>query len=217
MSSTIGAAGCWRAGASAIAVAGLLALAGCEVQRDPIPQPDPPSPATDPVTPDAPVQAPPDEVAGATAADRDWTAGDTHVERNVPGVATLVGVRTGRQDGFDRMVFDFGADPVPSYRVEYVDRPVHECGSGNVVELPGDGWLAIRFEPARAHDDEGRATIPERDLRPDLENVLRLRSICDFEAHLDWVAAVGAPNPYAVLLLTQPNRLVVDISHRRSP
>jgi hypothetical protein len=193
-----------------------LSLAACQVREDPTPTPGTPSPATEPATPGTtppgqPAAAPPDEAAGPSPADRDWTAGVTHVERQATGVATLRGVRTGRHDGFDRIVFDFGPDPVPSYHIEYVDRPVHECGSGHVVELPGDGWLAVRFEPARAHDDDGRATIPERDLRPDLANVLRLRSICDFEAHLDWIAAVGSPNPYSVLLLRQPERLVVDI------
>jgi hypothetical protein len=200
-------------GCAALLVA--AAVAACEVRKDPVPGPATPSPATEPATPETPPPgqpgAPPDEAVGPPPAEREWTAGDTRVERQVTGVATLRGVRTGRHDGFDRLVFDFGGDAVPSYRIAYVDRPVHECGSGHTVELPGDGWLAIRFEPARAHDDEGRATIPDRDLRPDLGNVLRLRTICDFEAHLDWVAAVGSPNPYAVLHLRGPERLVVDI------
>jgi hypothetical protein len=153
-----------------------------------------------------------DEVAPAT---RNWTAGTTRVQRSFSGVSTLRGVRTARHEGFDRIVFEFGAGGVPPYTIQYVDRPVVQCGSGETVPLPGDGYLAIGFEPARAHDDAGRATVQARDVTPDLPLLVRLTVTCDFEAHLDWVAAVRSPEPYAVLELREPPRLVIDVRHRR--
>jgi hypothetical protein len=83
------------------------------------------------------------------------------------------------------------------------------------VRLAGDAWLSIRLEPARAHDDAGEVTVAERALRPQLPNVLELRLICDYEAHLEWVVGVRSPQPYRVLRLREPNRLVIDIRHPR--
>jgi hypothetical protein len=148
-------------------------------------------------------------------AGRNWTAGTTRVQRAVSGVSTLRGVRTARHDGYDRIVFEFSAGAVPPYTIRYVDRPVVQCGSGDPIPLPGDGWLAVGFEPARAHDDAGRATVQPRDLTLDLPVLLRLVVTCDFEAHLDWVAAVRSPEPYAVLELRDPPRLVIDVRQRR--
>lgn len=142
-----------------------------------------------------------------------WTAGLTAAEHEVTGVATLAEIRTARHDGFDRIVYVFRGDEIPSYRIEYVDRPVRDCGSGDPIPIAGDGWLSMHFTPARSHDDEGRATVTERNRRPALPNLLQLRATCDFEAHLEWVAGVGSPNRYRVLELREPARVVVDIRH----
>src|SRR5690606_13845325 len=74
-----------------------------------------------------------------------WTAGLT--AKPGAGIATLSAVRTAVHDGFERILFEF-SDEMAGYHVEYIDKPVRQCGSGDVVELPGDGWLSIRFEPA---------------------------------------------------------------------
>jgi hypothetical protein len=140
-----------------------------------------------------------------------WTAGVVSVRREQTGVAGLASVRSARHADFDRVVIEFSGDDLPDYHVEYVDRPIRQCGSGHVVEVPGDGWLAIRLEPARAHDDEGRATLENRLVRPDLPNVVEIRLICDFEAHVDWVLGVRSPNPFRVLELHEPMRLVIDV------
>ena len=142
-----------------------------------------------------------------------WTIGNTRVERDVSGTSTLIAVRTARHADFDRMVFDFGADAIPNYSIEYVDRPVRQCGSGDVVPLPGDAWLAIRFEPAYAHTEAGAPTVHARARETDLPNLKRLELICDFEAQVEWVAAVASPTPYVARELQAPSRLVLDVRH----
>jgi hypothetical protein len=143
----------------------------------------------------------------------EWTAGVVRREIEVSGVATLEELRTARNQGFDRVVFQFAEDEIPGYHLEYVDRPVRQCGSGEPVPIEGDGWLQVRFTPARAHDDRGRATVEERDLRPDLPVVKQVRAVCDFEAHLEWVLGVASPNRFRVMELHDPARLVVDVRH----
>lgn len=170
--------------------------------------------------PDSQVAAELEAAAPAAGVDRDtveaasesWTAGRTAVEREPVGVATLQEVRAARHDDFDRVVFVF-AGGAPSYTIEYVDRPVRACGSGDTVELAGDGWLSVTFNPARAHTEAGEATITERDMRPGLPVVKQLRVTCDFEAYVTWVLGVGSPNRYRVMELHDPLRLVVDIAH----
>jgi hypothetical protein len=146
-----------------------------------------------------------------TAAAGTWTAGVVGVERPAVGVAVLDAVRTARHEGFDRVVFELSS-AVPGYHLEYVDRPVRSCGSGEPVPLPGDGWLEVRLEPAAAHTEAGSPTVG-REVAVDLANVERLVLTCDFEAIVTWVLAVGSPNEFRVSELTGPPRLVVDVRH----
>lgn len=153
--------------------------------------------------------------AGELKADFEGTAGIISKRYEVREAALLVDVRTGRHDGFDRIVFEFKGTELPGYYIEYIDKPVRSCGSGEVVPLAGNGWLQIRFEPANAHTEEGKPTLNFRELVPKLPVVLELRSTCDFEAHVEWVAGVTSPNRYRVLELSSPTRLVVDVKHGR--
>lgn len=141
-----------------------------------------------------------------------WTAGSTTAARS-DYVGTLVAVRTARHAGYDRIVFELREDELPNYHVEYIDRPVRACGSGEEVPLAGDGWLEIRLEPANAHEETGTPTIRERNRAPALSNLRELKQTCDFEAVVSWVAGVQRPNPYRVLELPSPTRLIIDIQH----
>lgn len=127
---------------------------------------------------------------------------------------TVTGVRAARHPAFDRFVLEF-AEPggIPRFHLEYVDRPVRECGSGHVVALPGDGWLTVRLVGARAHDEDGRVTVEEREGTPGLPVILAHHLTCDFEGQVTWVLAVTSPNGYRVRTLGDPSRLVVDVQH----
>lgn len=197
----------------------LLLIAACGAD-DPAPAPQGGEPEATPVAaasdPPAAGSAgePRDTVpsTGPSAAGGDWTAGITHVERTNVGVATAVATRVARHEGFERFVLELAAgDTLPGYHIEYIDRPVRQCGSGHAVELVGDGWLSIRLEPARAHTDDGRPMLRERRLLPRQPVIREAVLTCDFEAHLEWVLGVSSPNRYRVIELSEPARLVVDI------
>jgi len=172
-------------------------------------------PPADPASPVAGVGAEPTPTLEPRdpPAESEWTAGVVDVRRDVAGAALLTGARTARNEGFDRVVFEFAGGSLPSYHVEYVDRPVRQCGSGDTVPVEGDAWLSVRLEPANAHDEEGRPTVQERTSLPDLPTLLQFTLICDFEAQVEWILGVGSPNRYRVIELREPTRLVVDVMH----
>lgn len=146
--------------------------------------------------------------------DSSWTI--RAIEKEGSRVATLMEVRTASHGEYDRIVFEFAGEQRPGYRIEYVDRPVRQCGSGDTVPLAGDAWLSLRFYPANAHTEEGRPTVLEREREwsDPATNLKALKLICDFEAVTEWFAGVGHPGQFRVLELSSPARIAVDVKKR---
>ena len=176
--------------------------------------------------------APPDGSvdSSATSADSalappvsvEWTAGivdipgETFISNDtLPSgeIAVLSSVRHAAHDNYDRIVFEFTPEARPPVHVEYIDRPVRSCGSGEVVPLAGDAWLLVKFTPAVAHTEEGHPTVGDRARSPNLSNLKELKLICDFEADVSWVAGVSSPQRYRTFALKDPPRVIVDIGH----
>ncbi len=156
------------------------------------------------------------EPGEAPSAEFKGTAGTTEKKRPNAEPALLRAVRTGKHESFDRVVFEFEGNAIPGYHIEYVDKPVRDCGQGAVVPISGDGFLLIRLQPANAHTEAGVATVQNRQQNPNLPILKELKLICDFEADVQWILGVSSPNRYRVLELTNPARLVVDVAHKTS-
>lgn len=149
---------------------------------------------------------------GTTSDTSIWTAGIVQKEASDSEPAVLQAVREAQHEGFDRVVFEF-QEHLPGYYLEYVDRPVRQCGSGHGVSLAGDGWLEVRLRPARAHTSDGEPTVTERERELQLTLLRELQLTCDFEADVTWVLGLSAPNRYRVSELSDPPRLIVDVQH----
>jgi hypothetical protein len=87
----------------------------------------------------------------------EWSTSTREAGKAGAGASILRAMRVGRNEGFDRLVLDFGDSAVPPYHIEYVDSPVRSCGSGEAVPVAGQGWLKVRLRAAQAHDDAGNA------------------------------------------------------------
>lgn len=128
------------------------------------------------------------------------------------GFPRLVDVRTGRHEGFDRVVFEFdGARP--GYRVEYVSQPIIQCGSGFDIDVAGGAFLQVLMELAAAHNDAGTPTFGPQELIPGLPSILEVQSTCDFEGQVTWVLGLTEEVDFLVIELTGPFRIVVDVAH----
>jgi type IV secretory pathway VirB10-like protein len=183
----------------------------------PTPATPTPTPATpEPGTPAAPTPTPGDAAAPATPPSPtqagEW--GERRQEMSRPDLrpVTLREVRAARNEGFDRVVFQFDEEQVPGYRIEYLDSPAISCGSGEPVTVAGEGRLQVTLLPAQAHAN-GQSTLTERARKPALPLLAEMRQTCDFEGEVTWVLGVSAPHAYRVLELKSPTRLVVDVRH----
>jgi hypothetical protein len=160
----------------------------------------------------------PDSAAAADTTKRAAPAGWGTAPRqggtpNVP--ATLRGVRAASNpEGFDRMVLDFGAGPVPGWHTTYSARPALSCGSGEPVQVEGERWLRVRLQTAQAHDEQGQPTVRQRRLPLGMPVLRELAIACDFEGEVEVVLGVSAANAYRVMELANPTRLVIDVQRQ---
>ncbi len=121
-----------------------------------------------------------------------------------------------RHDGYDRVVFQF-KNGLPGYRVEYVEPPLREDGSGNLVELEGEYFVVVRMEPASGFDlsvPEGELvyTGPRRIAGDGTTVVREIVRTGDFEAVLTWAVGLDLVRSFRVLTLENPARIVVDFA-----
>ncbi|MFC0529465.1 AMIN-like domain-containing (lipo)protein [Phytohabitans kaempferiae] len=122
-----------------------------------------------------------------------------------PDRPVLVGVRHGRHDRYDRVVFDF-AGGTPAYRVEYA--PLVGIGTGDPIALAGAADLRVTFAGAPSTTLDMRTVLDPR--YPTLRQV---RFGGAFEGRI--LAGLGLADRlgFRVLRLADPPRIAVDVAH----
>ena len=147
-----------------------------------------------------------------TDADTDAKSGESTVDNT----GLLTDVRIARHEGYDRIVFEFRGDGLPGWNVEYVDPPIIEDASGDVVEIEGDAFIQVRMFPASGFDMEA---VVESYTGPDqldgadfgMSVVQEVERTGDFEAVLNWTIGLSDEVDFRVLTLSGPGRLVIDV------
>jgi hypothetical protein len=189
-----------------LVTAALLVLSGCgDSDDDGAPGAQPPPATTTSTTTDGGID--PLEGAGTSPVEEESTGTE---------IALLERVAVGRHEGFDRVVFQF-RNHLPGYRVEYVEPPLKEDGSGNVIQVKGNAFVLVRMELASGFD----LTVPEGELiykgprRIDgsaagTSSVREVVRTGDFEAVLSWVVGLEDRVDFRVRTATSPARLIVD-------
>jgi len=145
-------------------------------------------------------------------------AGTDAVVGKATGVETalLERVALGRHEGFDRVVFQF-KNHVPGYLIQYVEPPIKEDGSGNIVRIKGNAFVVVRMEPASGFDltkNEGELVYkgPRRidGSAAGTSVVQELVRAGDFEAVLNWAVGLSDRVDFRVQKASSPARLIVD-------
>lgn len=131
-------------------------------------------------------------------------------------IALLERLAVGRHEGFDRVVFEF-TNQVPGYRVEYVQPPLKEDGSGNIVPVKGNAVVVVRMELASGFDltkYEGELVYkgPRRidGSAAGTSVVQEVVRTGDFEAVLSWAVGLSDRVDFRVRTASSPARLIVD-------
>ena len=148
---------------------------------------------------------------GITWGSNDKTAGAL-------STAPLVTVKTGRQECWDRVVFEFNGT-AQGYSVRYgAQVPTDGEGLDLVPYTAGDAYLWVTLRNP-AYDADHASTI-NASSGEHMANVLRYDTLRDVvyggssEGYTTFAVGVRARLPFRVLLLTGPSRIVVDIAHR---
>ncbi|OKK08722.1 hypothetical protein AMK26_03765 [Streptomyces sp. CB03234] len=133
--------------------------------------------------------------------------------------ASLVDIRTGRHDCFDRMVFHapgIGSSKI-GYHIRYVDR-VYQDGSGQYVPVAGGARLEVRIAAPSYNPETGGQTYRGKVAQPlpgvnltGYRTFKDARFVGSFEGDTQIGLGVRARLPFRVLHL--PDRLVVDVAH----
>ena len=201
------------------AVALLLGAAGCghdSTKDTKAPVSPPPSTSSAPATGESTGPGTGSSTASTPpfAADTRPDEGGGHGSGNGLG---LTGVRTARQPGFDRIVFDLGGKGSPGWRVEYVTRPVAD-GSGEPVKLRGTVFLQVVLHGLGLPGDTGVAPFGDSTTRvpgTGTKGVVEIAPGGVFEGDQQaFIGLTGAKRPFRVFALTHPTRLVVDVRDR---
>jgi hypothetical protein len=184
-----------RRSAAAAAVALLAALAGCAGGDADGRKGGPPSSGAQPAGD-----------AGKTSVSAVWSSGPQGAPRQAgAGGAVLLKVRAARQDGFDRLVFEF-RNGLPGYQARYVDRV--SAAGGGTVELEGSAYLLLAFDGASAGD----ADLAQRDLRPGFGSMRQVRLVDQGGGRVRFAVGVDAVAGYLAHELTGPDRVIIDIA-----
>lgn len=127
-------------------------------------------------------------------------------------VGSLVDIRVGAHDGFDRVVLELDGPDVPAWDVGYVDRALGDP-SGIVVDVDGDAVLQVLLHPV-AYPEFGEDPYdgPQKVSAAATDVVAEavLSSIFEGELQL-FVGVNGGRQPFRVYGMSDPSRIVIEV------
>jgi hypothetical protein len=195
-------------GAGIVIIAGLTGLAGCGTTT-----------AGSPGSGKTPAPASSTQTSRTTAPVPSSTAKPTTGPSGTPiGCAKpgsyLTAVRVGQHASYDRVVFQFsGWEPaVTVNRVPAVSADPR----GTPVPLAGQSYLHVVFSHLASTvcpQPLGQTWTGPSVLTPYYPQLLTVSAAGDFEGYLTFGIGLAARGSYHVYTLTDPNRVVIDVSH----
>jgi hypothetical protein len=127
---------------------------------------------------------------------------------------TVRDIRLGRQDGFDRVVFEVGGTGTPGWDVRYVDAASSQ-GSGKPIDVAGAAILQVSLTGAGYPYDTG---VMEYSAAGPLttggtEAVTEVVFDATFEGTTTAFVGTKSRAPFRVYLMQNPTRVVLDVAH----
>jgi hypothetical protein len=126
---------------------------------------------------------------------------------------TVRDIRVGRQDGFDRVVFEVGGTGAPGWDVRYVDSASSQ-GSGKALDVAGDAVLQVALTGVGYPYDTGVTEYSaSRPLSASgTEVVTEVVYDATYEGTATAFVGAKATAPFRVYLLQNPTRVVLEVA-----
>lgn len=126
---------------------------------------------------------------------------------------SVTGVRIGHHDGFDRVVFDLGGKGTPGWRVDYTTDPT-QPGSGKPITINGNSIVQVVLTGLGYPMDTGVDAYSGPNPIAGVHAVRQVYLTGVFEGEaVGFIGVDAGKPPVRVILLTNPTRVVVDITH----
>lgn len=127
------------------------------------------------------------------------------------GTTNILDVRIGTHDGYDRVVFEFGAG-TPEFTLDRDEPPFVQDASGLPLTVEGSSFLRLTMRGSTKMTDTGGSSYDgPTNFDPSFPQLVDLVEGGDFEAQSTWYLGLNAPACGHVFLLTDPDRLVIDL------
>jgi hypothetical protein len=129
------------------------------------------------------------------------------------GITNYTDVRVGTHDGYDRVVFEFTTG-TPELILEVDEPPYEQPASGFPVEVEGEQVLRLTMPNGTAAGESEQPTYDgPLDFDPGFPALVDVVHGSDFEAQLAWFIGLAEESCVRVTLLTEPDRIVIDVEH----
>jgi hypothetical protein len=134
-------------------------------------------------------------------------------EASADALVTVSDIRTGRQDGYDRVVLELGGTGTPGWDVRYVEQ-VWSQGMGDPIEVAGDAVLQVTVTGAGYPFDTGVEEWAGPDPLPGngTQTVTEVAWDATFEGTSVAVVGTTGEAPFRVYALEDPTRIVVEVA-----
>ena len=137
-----------------------------------------------------------------------WTTNAVSRVNSADGELRIV--RAAKQDGFDRVVFEFG-DDVPSFLVSYPNGKTYDLHTQSELKISGTALIEVTFHFNYGEHIEIYQGFPKG--RLDLPALLEIKNTDFSEGVMTFALGLPARHTFRVLTFSNPARLVVDIKH----
>lgn len=206
----------------ALMAAVILALVGCQPAGSPGASPssaatpasgsapaEPASPAASAVASGAPTAEPaPSDQAGDFSCDF-----PVIMQATATATTNILDVRVGTHDGYDRAVFEFNLG-TPEFSLERAEPPFSMDPSGLPLDVAGSSFLRLIMRGGTKMTESGASSYSgPTNFDPGFPQLVDLVEGGDFEAQSTWYLGLNAEACGRVFLLTDPDRLVIDLEH----
>lgn len=118
-------------------------------------------------------------------------------------------IRSARNKGFDRVVFEFTGD-IPPYLIEYITPPIVGTADEE-VKVAGKAFLSITLQNLPYPEDEKLGEVKMPTGYKNSYSLTAIRQIEWFEGTRWYVVGLKAKKLFRVQQLKNPTRLVVDV------